>query len=35
MIEVDQAIGVQKDKFAGIIGLSPASTEKKLDSFLE
>lgn len=28
ILEADQATGVEKDEFAGIIGLSPISSEK-------
>ena len=34
MIEADQATGVSKDKFAGIVGLSPRSSEANLEAFL-
>ena len=34
MLEADQATGVDKDKFAGIIGLSPRSSEVNLEAFL-
>jgi hypothetical protein len=34
MIEADQATGVSNDKFAGIVGLSPRSSETNLAGFL-
>ena len=30
----DQATGVARDRFAGIIGLAPSSTEKNLQAFI-
>lgn len=34
ILEADQATGVAKDRFAGIIGLSPLSTEQNLNAFI-
>jgi hypothetical protein len=34
ILEADQATGVENDRFAGIIGLSPRSTEKSLAPFV-
>lgn len=34
ILEADQATGVSNDRFAGIIGLSPRSTETNLQAFL-
>jgi len=34
ILVADQATGVEKDRFAGIIGLSPKSSELKLPAFL-
>ena len=34
ILEADQATGVENDRFAGIIGLSPRSTEKALEPFV-
>ena len=34
MIEADQATGVSSDKFNGIVGLSPRSSETNLEAFL-
>lgn len=35
ILQADQATGVSQDKFAGIIGLSPKSTEKQLNAFVQ
>lgn len=35
VLVADQATGVDRDKFAGIIGLSPRSSELKLPAFLQ
>ena len=34
VLEADQATGVQKDRFAGIIGLAPKSSDNNLAAFL-
>jgi len=33
-LEADQASGVEQDRFAGIIGLAPKSSEKQLQAFV-
>lgn len=33
-MEADQASGVAQDRFAGIIGLAPRSSEKQLEAFV-
>jgi len=35
ILEADQATGVSQDRFAGIIGLAPGSTEASLGTFLD
>jgi hypothetical protein len=35
ILEADQATGVEKDEFAGIIGLSPISSEKQIKAFVQ
>lgn len=35
ILQADQATGVSQDKFAGIVGLSPKSTEKQLMAFVQ
>ena len=34
MLEADQASGVEQDRFAGIIGLAPKSSEQQLRAFI-
>ena len=34
ILEADQASGVEQDRFAGIIGLAPKSSEKQLQAFV-
>ena len=34
VLVADEAVGVERDRFAGIVGLAPSSTERKLPSFL-
>jgi len=35
ILQADQATGVENDRFAGIIGLAPTSTEKNLQGFMK
>lgn len=35
ILQADQATGVESDRFAGIIGLAPTSTEKNLQGFMK
>lgn len=35
MLEADQATGVSRDRFGGIIGLAPVSTEHALRAFVD
>jgi hypothetical protein len=35
ILQADQATGVEGDRFAGIIGLAPTSTEKNLQAFMK
>lgn len=35
ILQADQATGVENDRFAGIIGLAPTSTEKNLQAFMK
>jgi hypothetical protein len=35
LLEADQASGVDQDRFAGIIGLAPKSSEQQLRAFIQ
>lgn len=35
VLQADQATGVENDRFAGIIGLSPMSTDHQLKGFMK
>lgn len=35
VLQADQATGVENDRFAGIIGLAPTSTEHQLPAFMK
>jgi hypothetical protein len=35
ILQADEASGVSKDLFAGIVGLSPISTEKSISAFIQ
>jgi len=34
MLEADEASGVAQDRFAGIVGLAPKSSERELKAFI-
>lgn len=35
VLQADQATGVENDRFAGIVGLAPTSTERNLQAFMK
>ena len=35
ILQADQATGVDGDRFAGIIGLAPTSTDRNLQGFMK